>query len=146
VANLGAHEQPREPECFGLLAEIVSYFDLVALQEVRDDVDAGVRQILSRLPDSWRLLFSETGGNDERMAFLWDSDKVDQGQLIGKVTIEPADLVHAGGEDFLGFSRTPYVGTPIATNWQWSWSACTASMAQPATPPTWRDAWPKPEP
>jgi hypothetical protein len=40
IANLGAPEQEREPECFPLLAEIVSYFDLVAVQEIRDDVSA----------------------------------------------------------------------------------------------------------
>jgi endonuclease/exonuclease/phosphatase family metal-dependent hydrolase len=111
IANLGAAEQKRDPECFQLLAEIVQWFDLVAVQEVRDDADAGIRTLLAELPRSWRVVFSETGGNDERLAYLWDSDQVDQGQLIGKVTLEPQELERAGGPGFMGFSRTPYVGT-----------------------------------
>lgn len=111
IANLGAPDQPREPECFALVAEIVSYFDLVAVQEVRDDADAGIRRLRAELPDSWDLIFSETGGNDERMAFLWDSDAVDLGEMIGKVTFQPVELERAGGAGFLGFSRTPYIGT-----------------------------------
>ena len=45
------------------------------------------------------------------MGFLWDTEVVERGQLIGKVTFEPDQLARAGGADFLGFSRTPYIGT-----------------------------------
>jgi hypothetical protein len=85
--------------------------DLVAVQEVRDDAEAGIRHLRAELPDSWDLLFSETGGNDERLAFLWDSDVVRRGQMVGKVSFEPDELARAGGTGFLGFSRTPYIGT-----------------------------------
>jgi endonuclease/exonuclease/phosphatase family metal-dependent hydrolase len=111
VANLGAPEQRRDPECFALLAQIVRFFDLVAIQEVRDNADAGIRKVLAELPDSWRLVFSEAGGNDERFAFLWDSDDVQFGQLVGKATLEPDEFARAGGQSFHGYSRTPYIGT-----------------------------------
>lgn len=111
IANLGAPDQVREPACFELIAEIISSFDLVAVQEVRDDADAGIRRLRAELPDSWDLVFSETGGNDERMAFLWDTDVIRRGQLIGKVTFEPDELERAGGAGFRAFSRTPYIGT-----------------------------------
>jgi hypothetical protein len=111
IANLGAREQKRDPACFDLLAEIIGWFDLVAVQEVRDDVDAGIRQIHERLPRSWDLIFSETGGNDEKMAFLWDTGEASRGELIGKATFEPSELEPAGGAGFQGFSRTPYIGT-----------------------------------
>lgn len=75
IANLGAREQVRDSKCFGLLAEVLGYFDLVVVQEVRDNV-GGARQVLDALPNSWRLLFSEAGGNDERFAFFWDSKVV----------------------------------------------------------------------
>ena len=90
-------EQVREPACFDLIAEIVGWFDVVAVQEVRDGVNAGIREVRRRLPDSWRLVFSETGGNDEKFAFLWNSETVGGGELIGKVTFEPQDLERAGG-------------------------------------------------
>jgi hypothetical protein len=111
IANLGAPDQVREPACFDLLAEIVSWFDLVAIQEIRDNVRDGIRQVRAHLPDSWRLLFSEDDGNHERMGFLWDSDVVMPGELTGKAVVEPNRLRSAGGEGFRGFSRTPYIGT-----------------------------------
>ncbi len=111
IANLGGEEQRRDPECFELLGEIIQWFDLVAVQEVRDDADAGIRRLHSELPRSWGVVFSEAGGNDERLAFLWDRDAVELGQLIGKLTVEPQDLPRAGGLGFMGFSRTPYVAT-----------------------------------
>jgi hypothetical protein len=110
IANLGATDQKRDPECFELLAEIVGWFDLVAVQEVRDNT-AAVRELLDLLPNSWQMIFSEAGGNDERFAFLWDTKVVDLGQLIGKMVIEPRKLRTAGGAGFTGFSRTPYLAT-----------------------------------
>jgi len=110
VANLGATDQKREPECFELLAEMAGWFDLVAIQEVRDNT-AAVRELLALMPKSWRLLFSEAGGNDERFAFLWDSRAAELGQLVGKMVIEPKKLQTAGGPTFTGFSRTPYLAT-----------------------------------
>ncbi len=110
IANLGATEQLREPECFELLAEVIGYFDLVAVQEVRDNVTAA-RRLLAELPDSWRLIFSEAGGNDERFGFFWDSEAVELGQLVGKMAIEARQLERAGGQGFTGFSRTPYLAT-----------------------------------
>src|SRR3954453_18562262 len=111
IANLGAPEQRRDPECFALLAQIVRFFDLVAIQEVRDNADAGIRPLLAELPDSWRLVFSEAGGNDERFAFLWDIVLVRFGQLVCKATLEPDEFARAGGQGFAGYSRTPYIGT-----------------------------------
>lgn len=111
IANLGAVDQVREPECFELLAEIVGWFDLVAVQEVRDNFRDGIWQLRDQLPDSWRVLFSEDDGNHERMAFLWDSDVVEMGQLVGKAVVEPRRLKSAGGDGFEGFSRTPYIGS-----------------------------------
>jgi hypothetical protein len=111
IANLGAPDQVREQECFELLAEMVGWFDLVAIQEIRDNVEDGIRRVKALLPDSWRLLFSEDDGNFERMGFLWDSDVVETGELTGKAVVEPNKLRTAGGTYFRGFSRTPYVGT-----------------------------------
>jgi endonuclease/exonuclease/phosphatase family metal-dependent hydrolase len=111
IANLGAADQVREPACFDLLAEVVGWFDLVAVQEVRDNVRDGIRQVHARLPGSWRVLFSEDDGNNERMGFLWDSNVVQLGDLVGKAVIEPNKLRSAGGPDFRGFSRTPYVAS-----------------------------------
>ena len=55
-----------------LIAEVISWFDLVALQEVNDNL-AGIRGVLDQLPSNWRMQFSDAGGNRERAAFLYDT-------------------------------------------------------------------------
>ena len=108
VANFEVQE--RESSHLDLIAEVVGWFDLVALQEVRDDL-SGLRALRERLPKSWSLLFSESSGNDERQAFAFDARKARVGEKVGKLTIPPTRLKHAGGESFRGFDRTPYLAS-----------------------------------
>jgi len=108
VANFEV--QDREPAHLDLIAEIVGWFDLVALQEVRDDL-SGLRALRERLPEDWALLFSEASGNDERQAFAFDTAKTTIGEKVGKLTIPPTRLEDAGGESFRGFDRTPYLAS-----------------------------------
>ena len=72
VANLGL--QDRRDKDYRLLAEMVSWFDLVAIQEVNDNLE-GLDQLHAHLP-GYRVLFSDKAGNDERMAFIFDSARV----------------------------------------------------------------------
>ena len=102
--------QDREPVHLDLIAEIIGWFDLVALQEIRDDL-SGLRALRERLPDHWALLFSEASGNDERQAFLFDAQKLRVGEKVGKLTVPPARLEDAGGDGFRGFDRTPYLAS-----------------------------------
>jgi endonuclease/exonuclease/phosphatase family metal-dependent hydrolase len=107
--NLANFEvQERETVHLDLIAEIVSWFDLVALQEIRDDL-TGLRGLRERLPEGWAMLFSEASGNDERQAFLFDARKARVGEKVGKLTIPPPRFKAAGGEAFRGFDRTPYL-------------------------------------
>ena len=50
--------QDREPAHLDLIAEVVGWFDLIAVQEIRDDV-TGLRGLKERLPRQWQILFSE---------------------------------------------------------------------------------------
>ena len=107
--NLANFEvQDREAVHLDLIGEIVGWFDLIALQEIRDDL-SGLRALRARLPRGWALLFSEASGNDERQAFAFDSAKTRVGEKVGKLTIPPSRLADAGGEAFRGFDRTPYL-------------------------------------
>lgn len=112
VANLGV--QQRHDQDYQLIAELVSWFDLIAMQEVNDNL-TGLRGIHQRLPASYRLLFSETGGNKERLAFIYDSSKVTPLEKFGKLTIPPSDLrnIKLPGieQKFEGFDRNPYIGS-----------------------------------
>lgn len=113
IANLGA--QDRRPEDFALLAEVISWFDLVAVQEVKNDRN-GLDQLLAALPASWRTLYSDAAGNNERMAFLFDSDKVKTRELVGEIAIAPSDLKNVKLPDttvakFAGFDRNPFIAS-----------------------------------
>ena len=113
IANLGA--QDRRPKDFALLAEIVSWFDLVALQEVKNDRD-GLDQLVAALPATWRTLYSDAAGNDERMSFIYDSAKVKTRELVGEIAVAPSDLKHVKLPEstvakFEGFDRNPYIAS-----------------------------------
>ena len=61
------------------VAEIVSRFDIVALQEVGGDLRA-LRTLMKTLGPTWRFLMTDTNrggkGSGERMAFLFDASRV----------------------------------------------------------------------
>ncbi|MCK5553888.1 MAG: hypothetical protein KAJ09_12130, partial [Deltaproteobacteria bacterium] len=88
VANLGL--QKREASDYLVLAEILSWFDLVALQEVNDRL-AGLRGIQQFLPGSYKVLFSDKAGNNERLVYLYDSAKVTPLEIVGEIAIPPKD-------------------------------------------------------
>jgi len=119
VANLGV--QQRREKDYQIIAEIVSRFDLIAMQEVNDNL-SGIRGIKQKLPPSYRLLFSEPGGNKERLTFIYDSTKVTPLEKFGKLTIPPSDLrnIKLPGitQKFEGFDRNPYVGSFQVGNFQ----------------------------
>lgn len=110
IANLGV--QKRQERDHRLIAEILSWFDLIAVQEVADDL-AGLQAVREMLPTSYRLLISDTAGNDERTAFVYDTRKVELLELVGRLSIPVNNLRHiklAGvKQPFQGFDRSPYL-------------------------------------
>jgi len=110
IANLG--QQQRREKDYQLLAEIISWFDIVAIQETKNNL-AGLRGIQQQLPANWSVLMSDTGGNNERMAFLYNSSKVRQLENVGEIAVPPKDVrfIKLPGIDrkFPGFDRNPYL-------------------------------------
>jgi endonuclease/exonuclease/phosphatase family metal-dependent hydrolase len=111
IANLGVQKRD-DPKDYVLLAEIVSWFDIVAVQEVNDNL-AGLRALMAKLPGHYRTLFSEASGNQERVAFVYDTRIVQQLEKVGRLSIPPADLknIKLPGSTvaFEGFDRGPYM-------------------------------------
>ncbi|MBE7179514.1 MAG: hypothetical protein INR69_24135, partial [Mucilaginibacter polytrichastri] len=68
IANLGA--QDREENHYKIIAEIISWFDVIAIQETKENL-AGLRAIHQFLPKSFQVIFCDEGGNNERMAFFY---------------------------------------------------------------------------
>lgn len=110
VANLGVQE--RREQDYAIIAELVSWFDLVAMQEVDDNL-RGLRAILGCLPNEFRVLFSDRAGNNERLAFVYDSTKVKLLEKVGEIGIPVASHRHIklpGTEQrFRGFDRNPFL-------------------------------------
>ncbi len=112
VANLGV--QKRTDADHVLIAEIMRWFDLVAVQETNDNL-TGLRAVLAKLPGKYRAVFSDAAGNNERMTFVYDATKLSVGEEIGEVTPAPAAYPHIRlpgiTQKFTGFDRNPYVAT-----------------------------------
>lgn len=101
----------RETEPLLYIAEILSRFDLIAIQEVRNNLDA-LDQLMRMLGRWWKYVVSDvtqgSSGNNERHAFLYDTRKISFGGLAGEL-VPPATKDAKGKlkSDFLA-SRTPY--------------------------------------
>ena len=88
VANLGLHI--RHTDHYKLIAEIIGWFDIIAIQEVNDNLE-GLMAIESELPAEYNLIFSDKGGNNERSAFIYDSTIINQLELVGEIAVPPKD-------------------------------------------------------
>jgi endonuclease/exonuclease/phosphatase family metal-dependent hydrolase len=121
IANLGV--QDRLDTDYALIAELIGWFDLVAVQEVNDNL-SGIEAIHAKLPARYDLLFSDASGNQERQAFLYDTRKVSRLKEIGRVSIPPSDLgkIKLPGTTtaFPGFDRGPYLATFASGSFRFS--------------------------
>jgi hypothetical protein len=119
IANLGA--QQRRVDDYKLIAEMITWFDLIAVQEVNDNL-LGLRGIQQELPASMKVLFSDEAGNNERLAFIYDSTKVSVREKVGEIAIPPSDAryIKLPGitQKFDGFDRNPYIASFQAGNFQ----------------------------
>jgi len=84
----------RLEESYLYMAEIISHFDLVAIQEVREDMHA-LQKLKNILGPQWNYLVSDIteghAGNGERMAYLYDSRKVKFCNVAGEIVLPPKE-------------------------------------------------------
>lgn len=97
------------------IVEILKRFDIIAVQEVKGDFKA-LRHALKLMGPHWSFLMTDVTkgnpGNNERLAFLFDTRKVKLSGLACEVVI-PDDVLeqsHALNSNSLQrqFARTPY--------------------------------------
>ena len=94
------------------IAEIVSQFDVIALQEVRGTLKS-LRHLMKALGPDWAFLLTDvnqgTAGNDERMAFVFDTRRVRPSGLACELVVPP-EWRQEVGENVLReqFARSPY--------------------------------------
>lgn len=108
-----AHHSPkRDWRALWAITEIVSRFDVIALQEVKGNLRA-LRTMLKTLGRDWQFLMTDvtrgTAGNLERLAFLFDARRVSLSGLACELVV-PEQQLQTIAPDALRtqFARTPY--------------------------------------
>ena len=116
LCNLGDENQRRHPSDLALMAEIMRPFDLIAVQEIKDDFRE-FREVVQALGADYDYLITDRAGNDERLGFVYDTNRVSRLQLAGELVIlkdeRQSVTVEYNGKDtearFTGFNRNPYI-------------------------------------
>jgi hypothetical protein len=102
-----------------VIAAILSWFEIVAIQEVADNLDDFFR-VIEDLPDHFDWIFNDRAGNDERSAYIFDTRRVTLGPKIGEVVIVDTDrrYIRLPGiqRGFRGLNRNPYLASFTVEN------------------------------
>ncbi len=102
----------RDLHALRCIAEIVSRFDVIAIQEAKANLKA-LRHMLKVLGPSWGLILSDVTkgapGNGERLAFVFDTRRVRLSGLACELVV-PREKLSEFSQDNLDkqFARTPY--------------------------------------
>ena len=103
----GKDSPSRDIHSYYIIAEIISKFDVVAIQEVKGNLSA-LKKILEILGPDWGVILTDKTkgdpGNKERMAYLYDVRKVQPNGLACEIVLPDKYLKEAGKQ----FARTPY--------------------------------------
>jgi len=125
IANLGV--QGRTQPARDLITHILKRFDLIAVQEVKAqyrDFEGIVRAMGSKFD----YVMTDTAGNTERLAYVYNTRKVQPRNLFGELALRDSEFPKRtvrvryleGGEDkvdvfpnhrFRPFDRNPFIGS-----------------------------------
>ena len=113
----------RMDEAVYYITEIISHFDLIAIQEVRDDL-TGLERVMKILGKWWKVIYTDTTegkrGNRERMAFVFDSRKLKFNGLAGEVVI-PDMVKREKGKKTIYHPAQQLYRTPFIAGFQAGW-------------------------
>lgn len=112
----------RLPESWFYLAEVISRFDFVAVQEVNELKEW--QHIMDILGRDWDFIATdetdrELGGNGERMTFVYDKRKVWFQNIAGEIVLPPSMLISGAEVEIADkivktgnqFKRTPFIAS-----------------------------------
>jgi len=110
IRQFGGKKSQRTKESLFYIAEIISAFDLVAVQEIRSNL-GDFNRLMNLLGSWWRYLLTDVTlggrGNQERLAFLYDSRKVAFGGLAAQVVLPPIEKKEKETKPAEQLARTP---------------------------------------
>ena len=125
VANLGV--QGRTEGALRVIAHVLKRFDLIAVQEVNDQLKT-FQRIVKLMGGGFDFIMTDTAGNQERLAFVYRIGKVTPTNLFGELALRPRQYpkrtVKVRWRDkgvskvdtfkshrFVPFDRNPYIGS-----------------------------------
>ncbi len=101
----------RTKEDLFYIAEIISHFDVIAVQEICDNLRP-LKEVMWILGDDYDYIVTDitegSGGNKERLGFIFDKSKVQFKGVAGELVL-PDKLQIIDGENKRQFSRTPFM-------------------------------------
>lgn len=110
----------RLPESWFYIAEMISRFDFVAVQEVNELPEW--KKVMTILGRKWDYIATDVtdrsiGGNGERMTFVYDRRKVNFQSIAGEIVLPPQMLISKAEMEVRGkkvvagnqFKRTPFL-------------------------------------
>lgn len=114
----------RLDESYHYIAEIIDHFDICAVQEIKPDLGP-LKRLIGLLGDNWDYFVTDVtagdSGNDERMAFLYNRNRVIFRNLIGEVVL-PREALIAGEQ----IARSPFFAS-FQADW-FRFTLCTAHI------------------
>ncbi|SDF62819.1 Endonuclease/Exonuclease/phosphatase family protein [Dyadobacter soli] len=115
----------RRPEALYYIAEIISKFNLVAVQEVRKDLKA-LKELMKILGSNWEYIVTDVTegkqGNEERLAFVFDSRKVKFGGLAGEMVLPPMETKDPDTKQTIYTPSKQLVRTPFMCGFKAGWT------------------------
>ncbi|MEZ7198489.1 endonuclease/exonuclease/phosphatase family protein [Pseudodesulfovibrio karagichevae] len=109
---------PRIKESLYFIAEVVSAFDVLAVQEICRDLTP-LKQLMRLLGPGWDYVVTDVaeqdGGNQERLGFLYNKAKVRFKGVAGEMVLPVRDLIEHGDKR-LQLSRSPF-GCEFQAGW-----------------------------
>ena len=106
LRDFGGHKlnpQPRLRESLLYIAEIISAFDLVALQEINENLSE-FRTLMQLLGPHWTFIVTDQSGNEERLTFVFDTRKILFRHIAGEIVIPEKK-----GQKVAQLNRTPFM-------------------------------------
>lgn len=116
---------PRRHESLFYIAEILSAFDICAVQEVNEDLGP-LKRVIRLMGPGWDFIATDVtvgaSGNRERMAFIYNKNKVRFRNIAGEIVLPK----HALLPDEQQFARTPFM-VSFQAGW-FKFSLCTVHI------------------
>jgi exonuclease III len=111
---------PRREESFYYIAEIIERFDVIAVQEICNNLGP-LNKLMGVLGGNYDYILTDVthkdlGGNEERLGFIYDKSKVHFKGIAGEIVLPPKMLVTGAKGEQRQFSRTPF-GCSFQAGW-----------------------------